>query len=73
MTITTDPVPSKPVATSLTIQGIVVALIGAFTPMIAKALHLPDDQMTTLVAAVVTVVGGIMGIVGRLRAVQPLH
>lgn len=69
-----DPVtPSKPIASSLTIQGIVVTLIGAFTPLIAKALNIPDDQITTLVSAAVALIGGIMGIVGRLRATTALH
>lgn len=73
MTDTAQISASKPVATSLTLQGIVVGLIGAFAPQIAAALHIQAGDVTTIVGDAVTLIGAIMAIIGRLRASTVLH
>lgn len=65
--------PSKPFATSLTIQGLAVTLVGAFAPQIAAALHIQAGDVTTIVGDVVTLIGAILAVVGRMRASTVLH
>ena len=73
MSDTSGVTPSKPFATSLTIQGIFVSLIGAFTPQIASLLHIQTGDVTQLVAAAATLIGAVLAVIGRMKATQPLH
>ena len=80
MTDTGTETPSKPFATSLTIQGTAVMLIGVLAPTLAGLFHVEAGDVTTIggeivtaVSAVAGLVGGIMAVVGRMRAKTALH
>ena len=73
MSDATQVTPSKPFATSLTIQGIVVSLIGAFIPNIAALLHIQVGDITPIVSAAVALIGAVLAVIGRMRATTALH
>lgn len=84
MTDVTAGAPSKPVATSLTIQGVTIAQIAGFAAILSALLPKHAGQITTatdfitanwgaIALIVPMVIGGIMSVVGRLRASQGLH
>ena len=58
----------KPIVKSLTVQGLIVTLLGAvLAPRLAK-WGVTSEQIGDYVEAIVTAAGGIMVIVGRYRA-----
>ena len=80
MTDTSQVPASKPFATSLTIQGTVVMLISAFAPILAGIFHVQvgdinsvASEAVTAISAVTALVGGVMAIIGRMRATTTLH
>lgn len=73
MTNASGVTPSKPFASSLTIQGIVVGLVGAFAPNIAAVLHIQAGDVTNIVSMAVSLIGAVMAVIGRMRATQALH
>lgn len=73
MSDTTQVTASKPFASSLTIQGLVVTLVGAFAPQIAAWLHIDAGDVTTIVGDVATLIGVVLAVIGRMRATTSLH
>ena len=75
----TSVTPSKPFASSMTIQGLVVMAVSAFAPMLANLFHVQVGDINNVTSATITavsaiagLVGLVMGIVGRMRAVHVL-
>ena len=59
---------SKPIAKSLTIQGLIVTLVGTLlAPRLAK-WGVTSEQVGDIATAGTSLVGALMTIIGRLRA-----
>lgn len=67
--------PSKPVLTSITIWGGIVALAGTVLPILSGLGIVPADSLpdfTSTLNTVTALIGGITAIIGRFRAKQPI-
>lgn len=57
---------------SKTIWGGIAAIAGALAPTLLPLIGVPVDQVPQLIAAAITVIGGIVAIVGRFTATRPI-